>query len=73
MADISQKQPDSSEETALIPVKASRAVHRLELAEKITAGLALCAKASGYEDLFLFLMGLSCTLGLIARVRKMNG
>ena len=69
MADTSQKQPDS-EEKALVPVKASKAVHRLEVAEKIAAGLALCAKASGYEHVFLILMGISFTLGLTSRVIK---
>jgi hypothetical protein len=72
MADTSQKQPDSSEDTALIPVKASRAIRRLELAEKIAAALALCAKASGYEGAFLILMGISFTLGFAAYVFKIG-
>lgn len=72
MAQQSQKQPDSSEDKALIPVKASSTVRRLELAEKIAAALAFGAKACGYEALFLILMGISFTLGLTAHVIKVR-
>ncbi len=65
-----QKQPDPSQDKALIPVKTSNTVRRLEWAEKIAAALALGAKYSGYESAFFVLMAVSCIMGVAAHMLK---